>query len=59
MLTRETAGILANTQEKWTHNSGEMPWNRIDPRGDVAFRFLFRVGREYGINAFFIAKKEI
>ena len=59
MLTREAAGISANAQEKWTHNSGEMPWNQGDPSSDVAFRFLFRVGREYGINAFFIAKKEI
>ena len=31
----------ANVQEKWTHNSGEMPWNRGDPTSDVAFDFLF------------------
>ena len=44
MLTREAAGISANIQEKWTPNSGEMPWNRGDPSSDVGFRFLFRVG---------------
>ena len=53
MLTPEAAGISANVQVKWTHNSGEMPWNRGDPSSDVGF--LFRVGHEYGINAFFIS----
>ena len=36
---------LVNVQEKWKHNSGEMPWNRGEPSSDVAFQFLFRVGR--------------
>ena len=31
----------ANVQEKWTHNSGEIPWNRGDPSSDVAIHFLF------------------
>ena len=31
----------ANVQEKWTHNSGKMPWNRGDPSSDVAIHFLF------------------
>ena len=57
MLTREAVGISANVQEKWTHNSDEMPWNRGDPSGDVAFRFLFRVGHEYGICAFLLQGK--
>ena len=52
MLTRVAAGISANVQEKWTHNCGKMPWNQGDPSSDVAFRFSFRVGCEYGINAF-------
>ena len=43
---------LAYIQEKWMHNSGEIPWNQGDPSGDVAFPFFFRVGREYRINAF-------
>ena len=47
----------ANVQEKWTHNSGEMPWNRCEPSSDVAFRFLFRVGREYGINSFLLQER--
>ena len=41
MLTQEAAGISANVQEKWTHNSGEMPWNQGDPNSDVAIHFLF------------------
>ena len=32
---------LANVQEKWMHNSGDMPWNRGDPSSDVAIGFLF------------------
>ena len=40
MLTREAAGILANVQEKWTHNSGEMPWNRGDPSIDVCLESM-------------------
>ena len=32
----------ANVQEKWMHNTGEMPWNRGDPSSDVAMYFLFR-----------------
>ena len=44
ILTSEATGISANIQEKWTHNRGEMPWNRGDPSSDVAFRFLFWVG---------------
>ena len=55
MLTREAAGISANVQEKWMHNSGEMPWNRGDPSSDVVF--LFRVGLEYGICAFLLQGK--
>ena len=31
----------ASVQEKWTHDSGEMPWNRGDPSSDVAIHFLF------------------
>ena len=49
--------VLANIQEKWTHNSGEMPWNRSDPSSDVAIHFLFLSGREYGI--LFYCKKKI
>ena len=41
MLTRDVGGILV---EKWTHNSGKMPWNQGYPSSDVAFRFLFRLG---------------
>ena len=41
MLTREATGISANVQDKWMHNSGEIPWNRGDPGSDVAFHFLF------------------
>ena len=48
---------LANVQEKWTHNTGEIPWNRGDPSNDVAIHFLFRVGREYGIRAFLLQGK--
>ena len=44
----------AKVQEKWTHNTGEMPWNRGDPSSEVAIHFLFQVGREYGINAFLL-----
>ena len=47
----------ANVQEKWTHNTGEMPWNRGDPSSDVAIHFLFRAGREYGIRAFLLQGK--
>ena len=57
MLTREATGISGNVQEKWTHNSGEMIRNRSDPISDIAFRFLFRVGRQYGINAFLFQGK--
>ena len=53
----EAAGISSNVQEKWTHNSSEMPWNRGDPSSDVCFRFLFRVGCEYGSNAFLLQGK--
>ena len=35
----------ANVQEKLMHNTGEMPWNRSDPRSDAAIYFLFLVGR--------------
>ena len=44
----------ANIQEKWTHNTGEMPWNQGDPSSDIAIHFLVRVGREYGIRAFLL-----
>ena len=44
-------------KKKWTHNTGEMPWNRGDPSSDVAIHFLFRVGHEYGIYAFLLQGK--
>ena len=28
-------------KEKWTHNTGEMPWNQGDHSSDVAIYFLF------------------
>ena len=30
-----------NVQEKWTQNTGKMPWNRGDPSSDAAIHFLF------------------
>ena len=48
----------ANVQEKWMHNAGEMPWNRGDPSSDVAIYFLFQVGREYGIHAFYCKERD-
>ena len=44
----------ANIQENWTHNSGEMPWNRGDPSSDVAIHFL----HEYGIHTFLLQGKD-
>ena len=57
MLTWVAAGILANIQEKWTHNGDKMPWNRGDPSSDIAFCFLFRVGRKYGTVFFLLQGK--
>ena len=57
MLTREAAGISAEVQEKWTHNSGKMPWARGDPSSDVAFRVLFHVCYQYGIRVFLLQGK--
>ena len=51
MLTRVATGTLANIQEKWMHDSGKMPSHY------VAFRLLFRVGCQYGINAFLLQGK--
>ena len=48
----------ANIQEKWTHNTGEMPWNRGDPSRDVAIHF-FRVGREYRICTFYYKERDL
>ena len=48
----------ANVQEKWTHNAGEMPWNRGDPSSDIAIYFFFRVAREYGIHAFYCKERD-
>ena len=47
----------ANVQEKWTLNTGVMPWIRGDPSSDVTIHFLFPVGREYGIHTFLLQGK--
>ena len=52
-------GHLANVQEKWMHNTGEMPWNRGDPSSDIAVYFLFLVGCEYGIHAFYCKERDL
>ena len=48
---------LANIQEKWTHNSGEMPWNRDDPSSDLAIHFLFSSWPRIWKTMLFIARK--
>ena len=50
---------LANVQEKWTYNTGEMPWKQGDPSSDVAMYFLFLVGCEYGIHAFYCKERDL
>ena len=50
---------LANVQEKWTYNSGEMPLNRGDPSSDVAIHFLFMSWLQIWNQYLFIVRKEI
>ena len=49
---------LANVQEKWRHNSGDMPWNRGYPSSDSHPLPLFELAAQYGIHTIFLQGKD-
>ena len=49
----------ANVQEKWTHNTGKMTWNRDDPSSDVAMYFLFLVGHNMEYTHFYCKERDL